>query len=133
MPGKINYLTGNNPAQWRAGVPIFAKVRVEEIYPGINLVYYGNQQQIEYDLTVAAGASPNSIAIHFDGADKIMTNAQGELVLKLGGREILQPRPLIYQIVDGTRKEITGGYKILDAHTGRLRRREIRPRVAAGD
>ena len=45
LPGKINYLTGNNPAQWRSGVPIFAKVRVDEIYPGINLVYYGNQHR----------------------------------------------------------------------------------------
>ncbi len=116
LPGKINYFTGNNPAQWRSGVPIFAKVRVEEIYPGINLVYYGNQRQIEYDLTVAAGASPDSIALHFDGADKITTNANGELILKLGSREILQPKPLIYQMVGGRQKEVVGGYKILGAH-----------------
>ena len=116
LPGKINYFTGANPAQWRSGVPIFAKVRVDEIYPGINLVYYGNPRQIEYDLTVAAGASPDLIALHFDGADEITTNANGELVLKLGGCEILQPRPLIYQM-DGTRREIAGGYKILDPHT----------------
>ena len=116
LPGKINYLTGNNPAQWRSGVTTFAKVRIDEIYPGINLVYYGNQHLIEYDLTVAPGASPDSIVMNFDGADEIMTNAQGELVLKLGTREIFQPRPLIYQMVEGTRKEITGGYKMLDAH-----------------
>jgi hypothetical protein len=117
LPGKINYFTGNNPAQWRSGLPIFAKVRVEEIYPGINLVYYGNQQQIEYDLTVAAGANPDLIAMRFDGTDKIATDSQDELVLKLGDREILQPKPLIYQVVGGTRKEIAGAYKILDAHT----------------
>jgi hypothetical protein len=117
LPGKINYFTGNNPAQWHSGLSTFAKVRVEEIYPGINLVYYGNQQQIEYDLTVAAGASPDLIALHFDGADKITTDAQGELVLKLGNREILQPKPLVYQMVNGKEKEIAGGYKILDAHS----------------
>ena len=116
LSGKINYLIGSNPAQWRSGVPTFAKVRVGEIYPGINLVYYGNQQQLEYDFTIAAGTSPDSIAIHFDGADKISVNAQGGLVLKLGDSKILQPKPLIYQTVDGTRKEISGGYKILDAH-----------------
>jgi Beta-propeller repeat len=115
LPGKINYLIGNNPAQWRSGVPIFAKVRVQEIYPGINLVYYGSEQQLEYDFTIAAGANPGSIAIHFDGADKISINAQGGLVLKLGDREILQPKPLIYQTVGGTRKEVSGGYKILGA------------------
>ena len=117
LHGKINYFTGNDPAQWRANVPTFAKVRVGEIYPGINLVYYGSQQQLEYDFTLAAGADPGSIAIHFDGADKISVNAQGGLVLKLGDREILQPRPLVYQTVDGARKEISGGYKILDAHS----------------
>ena len=116
LSGKINYLTGSNPAQWRAGVPTFAQVRVEEIYPGINLVYYGNQQRLEYDFTVAAGANPEAIAIHFTGADKISVNAQGELVLKLGHDEMLQPRPVIYQTIDGLRREISGGYKMLDAH-----------------
>jgi hypothetical protein len=116
LSGKINYLIGNDPAQWRSGVPTFAKVRVAGIYPGINLVYYGNQQQLEYDFTIAAGANPNSIAIHFDGGDGISINAQGGLVLKLGGDEILQPKPLIYQTVDGARRKINGGYKILDAH-----------------
>ena len=60
MPGKINYLTGNNPAQWRSGVPIFSKVRVAEIYPGINLVYYGNQKRLEYDFNLAPGINPDS-------------------------------------------------------------------------
>jgi hypothetical protein len=117
LPGKINYLTGNNPAQWRANVLTFAKVRVAEIYPGINLVYYGSQQQLEYDFTVAAGADPGLIAIRFDGADNLSVNAQGGLVLKLGDRKIVQPRPVVYQTVGGARREISGGYKILDAHS----------------
>ena len=117
LSGKINYLVGNDPAQWRSGISTFAKVGVDEIYPGIGLVYYGNQQQLEYDFTIAPGANPNAIAIHFDGADKISVNAQGELVLTLGDGEIRQPKPVIYQTVGGARKEISGGYKILDAHT----------------
>ena len=117
LPGKINYFTGANPAAWRAAVPIFAKVRVDEIYPGINLVYYGNSRQIEYDLTVAAGASPDLIALHFAGADDITTNAMGELVLKLGGCELLQPKAILYQMAGNRRMEIAGGYKILDSHT----------------
>ena len=55
---KVNYLIGNNPAQWHAGVPTFAKVRVEKIYPGVDVVFYGNQQQLEYDFNVAAGTNP---------------------------------------------------------------------------
>ncbi|MDD5140882.1 MAG: SBBP repeat-containing protein [Verrucomicrobiales bacterium] len=116
LSGKINYLTGNQPAQWRTSVPMFARVQVAEIYPGIDLVYYGNQQRLEYDFTVVAGANPGAIAIRFTGADKISVNAQGELVLKLGQDEILQPRPVIYQTVAGVRREVSGGYKMLDAN-----------------
>jgi Immunoglobulin I-set domain/Beta-propeller repeat len=117
LSGKINYLVGNNPAQWRSDIPTFAKVGVKGIYPGINVVYYGNQRQLEYDFTIAPGANPNAIAIHFDGADKISVSAQGELVLTLPGGEIRQPKPVIYQTIGGVRKAISGGYKILDAHT----------------
>jgi hypothetical protein len=117
LSGKINYLTGNDPAQWHTGVPTFAKVRVEEIYPGIGLVYYGNQQQLEYDFEVAQGADPGAIKIHFTGADKITLDAQGELALTLPGGEIRQPKAVIYQMVGGARHIIGGGYRLVDAHT----------------
>jgi hypothetical protein len=117
LSGKINYLVGNNPVQWRSGVPTFARVRVSGIYPGINLVYYGNQQQVEYDFNLAAGVSPDAIAIRFSGADKVSVDGQGALVLTLGRAEIRQPKPVIYQTVGSLRKEITGGYQLLDDHT----------------
>ncbi len=117
LPGKINYFTGNHPADWHSSQATFGKVQVVDVYPGINLVYYGNQQQIEYDMTVAAGANPDLIALHFDGADQITITPQGDLALKLGSREILQPRPVIYQLSCGVRNKIAGDYKILDAHT----------------
>jgi len=117
LPGKINYLTGNDPARWQTGLPTFAQVRVGELYPGIGLVYYGNQQQLEYDFTIASGASPEAIAIHFDGVDRISINPRGELVLKLAGGEIHQPKPVIYQPIDGSQRQIAGGYRLLDAHT----------------
>jgi hypothetical protein len=115
LAGKINHLTGSLPAQWQAGVPTFARVQVAGIYPGIDLVYYGNQQRLEYDFTVAAGAHPGAIAIHFTGADEISVNRQGELVLQLGHDQMIQPRPVIYQTVAGARREISGGYKMLGA------------------
>src|SRR5206468_3596899 len=92
-PGKINYLLGNDPAQWHPGLSTFGRVRVQGIYPGVDLVYYGNQRRLEYDFTIAPRADPRAIAIHFEGADKITINDQGELVLRLGGDEIRQPRP----------------------------------------
>ena len=117
LPGRINYLTGNHPAQWRTGLPTFARVRVEELYPGVNLVYYGNQRQLEYDFTIAPGADPGAITMRFDGAETISINPQGELVVNLAGGEIRQPRPVIYQTIDGGRKEIEGGYRLVDART----------------
>ncbi|HXR04409.1 MAG TPA: SBBP repeat-containing protein, partial [Verrucomicrobiae bacterium] len=117
LPGKINYLTGNDPAHWHTGLPLFAKVRVEEMYPGIGLVYYGNEEHLEYDFEIAPGANPDAIRIHFDGVDKIAVTPQGGLVLSLNGGEIQQLRPVLYQTVNGVRREIAGGYRLADAHT----------------
>ena len=84
LSGKINYLIGSEPARWQTGVATFAKVRVGEIYPGVNLTYYGNQRQLEYDFTVAPGADPGVIAIRFDGADKISINPAGRTGFESG-------------------------------------------------
>ena len=117
LPGKVNYFIGNDPARWHTGVSTFNRVRVEEIYPGVNLVYYGNEQRLEYDLVVAPQADPAAIAIHFDGPEKVRVDARGDLVLSLGQDEILQPKPTIYQDIAGTRKEIPGGYQLTDKQT----------------
>jgi hypothetical protein len=115
LPGKINYLIGNDPARWQKGLSLYAKVRVEKLYPGIDVVYYGNQRRLEYDFEIAPRADPNAIALRFDGVDKVSISEQGELVLNLGTEEIRQPRPVIYQVVGGARKTIVGGYELLDS------------------
>jgi hypothetical protein len=117
LPGKINYFIGNDPAQWHTGVSTFTRLRVEEIYPGVNLVYYGNQQRLEYDFVVAPHADPAAIAIRFDGPEKIRVDARGDLVLSLGQDEIRQPKPTIFQDVRGVKKEISGGYQLTDQRT----------------
>jgi Beta-propeller repeat len=117
LSGKMNYLIGNDPSQWRTGLPVFSKVQVDDIYPGVNLIYYGNQNQLEYDFVIAPHARPDSIALHFDGADNIEVNKEGELVLSLGSDEIRFHRPAIYQEVRGARQPISGGYQFEDART----------------
>lgn len=117
LPGKINYLIGNNPTRWHTGVATFARVRVKQLYPGIGLVYYGNQRQLEYDFTVAPGANPDAIRIHFDGVDKISIGPREELILAVEGSEIRQPAPVIYQTLHGQRQAINGRYRLVDAHT----------------
>ena len=67
LPGKSNYFIGSDPSKWRSGIPQFARRRVSGVYPGVDLVYYGNQGQLEYDFRVAPGADPNQIALSFQG------------------------------------------------------------------
>ena len=71
LPGKSNYFIGNDPAKWRTNVPNYSKVQYKDVYPGIDLFYYGNPHQLEYDFVVAPGADPNAIRLAFDGADKL--------------------------------------------------------------
>jgi hypothetical protein len=108
--GKANYFIGKDPAKWRTNVPTYAKVHYRDVYPGIDLVYYGNQRQLEYDFVVAPDADPKKIVLAFKGADKLEINSQGELVLHAAGGEILQRKPVIYQETDGVRQEIAGRY-----------------------
>ncbi|HSY18755.1 MAG TPA: SBBP repeat-containing protein, partial [Candidatus Acidoferrales bacterium] len=86
-------------------------------YPGVNVVYYGNQQRLEYDFDLAAGVAPETIAIRFDGAEKISVNPAGELVIQLDGGQIIQHTPVAYQVVSGEQQAVQAGYKLLDAHT----------------
>src|SRR2546423_12185299 len=110
LPGKANYFIGKDSAKWRTNVPTYAKVQYQHVYPGIDLVYYGNQRQLEYDFILAPGADPNKIVLGFKGADKLEIDAQGSLVLHASGGDISQHKPIIYQDVDGVRREIAGGY-----------------------
>src|SRR5216110_2859351 len=115
LPGKANYLIGN-AAKWRTNVPTYAKVHYRAVYPGIDLVYYGNQRQLEYDFVVTPGADPNRIVLGFQGAERLEINAEGELVLHAAGEVIRQRVPVIYQEINGVRTKIEGRYVLKDAH-----------------
>jgi hypothetical protein len=111
LPGKSNYYHGNNREKWQTGISTYAKVRYHEVYPKIDMVYYGTQSQLEYDFEVAPGADPNVIGIEFSGTRRLKIDGHGELVLRTpSGKTLRQPKPLIYQEVDGKRIEIAGGY-----------------------
>ena len=110
LPGKANYFIGKDRSKWRTNVPTYAKVHYREVYPGIDLVYYGNQRQLEYDFVIAPGVNPKKIVLGFQGANELEINAQGELVLHTAGGDIRQHKPVIYQEIDGIRREIDGGY-----------------------
>src|SRR5436309_1968303 len=89
LPGVVNYFIGNDPKKWRSNIPTYRKVQYKNVYPGIDLVYYGsNQRQLEYDLVVAPGANPNRIVLGFQGADRLEVNDRGDLVLHAGSGAI---------------------------------------------
>jgi hypothetical protein len=120
MPGVVNYLIGNDPAQWRTKVSTYGQVRVRGLYPGIDLLYYGNQQQLEYDFIIAPGADPAAILLRYDGVNRLKIGAAGELVITLGTDEISQPAPQLYQIVAGARHPVGGGYQLQGPRTVRF-------------
>jgi len=117
LAGRINYFLGNDSTQWQTTRPTFAQVSLENVYPGISVIYYGNQQQLEYDFNLAAGANPETINIRFDGAQNISVDAQGALVIALNGGKIVQPAPVAYQTIAGERRPVKAGYKISEAQT----------------
>ncbi len=99
LPGKTNYLIGNDPKRWRHNVPTFAKARYSDIYPGIDLVYYGNQSKLECDFNVKPGADPHSIRLDFRGSHFIRIENDGDLLVKAAGNQIRFSKPIVYQII----------------------------------
>src|SRR2546426_1585846 len=110
LRGRSNYFIGNDPAKWRANVPTYAKVEYRGIYPGVNLVYYGNQRQLEHDFVVSPGADPKAITLAFEGMDGVAIDGLGDLVLRADGGGVRLRKPFVYQEQDGQRAVIPTRY-----------------------
>src|SRR5215213_1796708 len=113
LPGKVNYFIGNDRNQWRRNISTYRKVRYTDVYPGIDIVYYGNQRELEYDFVVAPGANPKLIKFKVEGAERLRLDQQGNLLLALKHGEVRLNKPFIYQLNDdGSRREVKGSYVI---------------------
>jgi hypothetical protein len=122
QPGKSNYFIGRDASRWRTNVASYTRVRYAGVYPGVDLEYYGNQRQLEYDFRVAPGASPDRIRFVFRGAKHVSVDAEnGDLRIETEGGELRQHKPFVYQEIDGGRKEIEGHYAPLDAPKSKRR------------
>jgi hypothetical protein len=108
--GTSNYLIGNNPNQWHTGIANFGRVEYTQVYPGIDLAYYGNQRQLEYDFQVSAGADPGVIRLSFQGAESVSLDAAGELVLHAAGSDVVEHAPVLYQETTAGRQAVAGSY-----------------------
>ena len=97
LGGQVSYFQGKDPRKWHAGIATFGRVGFHQVYPGVDLVYYGNQRQLEYDFVVAPHADPKQIRLHFAGADKVWVNAAGELIVRAQGQKLTWRKPTVYQ------------------------------------
>jgi Big-like domain-containing protein/IPT/TIG domain-containing protein len=112
QPGHSNYFIGSDPKQWRTNVPQYGKVQMAQVYPGIDLVFYGNQQQLEYDFVVAPGAQPDAIRLDVDGATRVAAAADGAVEIGSTVGDVHLLRPIAYQMVGGERKPVTSSFRV---------------------
>jgi hypothetical protein len=112
LPGRVNYYRGQNPRDWLTDIPTHGRVRYEAVYPGIDVVVYGNHRRLEYDFVIAAGADPGLIRLTITGAETLELDAAGDLMIRGGARTVVQRAPVIYQERNGRRETVRGGYVI---------------------
>jgi Beta-propeller repeat len=111
LEGVSNYLLGDDPDGWLTGVPNYSSVAYRDLYDGVSLEYYANRGgELEFDLTLAPGADPDQIRMSYTGADSLRVDESGALVLRAGGGELRQAPPVVYQQVDGARRQVRGRY-----------------------
>jgi hypothetical protein len=106
-----NYLLGSDPDRWFTGVPNYSRVSYRNLYDGVSLEYYANRGgELEFDLTLAPGVDPDRIRLSYSGADELGIDPSGALVLRAGGAQVRQAPPVVYQWVDGARRQVQGRY-----------------------
>lgn len=116
LPGVTNYLIGKDPRKWHTGIASYSKVQYSEVYSGIDLVYYGNQHQLEYDFVVKPGADPGQLSLGFEGSDSMDVSASGDMSIHTKAGELSFRRPKIYQIQNGQQINVSGGFRKRDSN-----------------
>ena len=112
LAARSHYLRGKDPSEWQTDVPHYGRVRYQDVYPGIDIEYYGNSGAMEFDFIVRPGADPGLIRMDFEGAVGAEIDADGDLVLRKGEHELRHRKPLVYQTASGQRTEIEGRYNL---------------------
>ena len=115
--GTVNYLIGNDESKWHTSIPTYSRVKYEGVYPGIDLVYHGDHQRLEYDFVVAPNADPTHIRLHFTGASRIALDRSGNLNIKASNGSIAFHKPTIYQEIGGKREPVSGSFQLLANNT----------------
>ena len=121
LPGVANYIETSEPSSWKTNIPTYAEVRYPGVYAGVDLVYYGNNQQLEYDFIVAPHAQTGDIRLRFDGVRHLALDAKGNLVIVARDGSIAFHKPVLYQTVHGKRHEVDGSFMLLGHNTAGFR------------
>jgi len=112
VPGVVNYYTGSDPKNWHTGVKQYSSVSYRDVYPGVNMVFHGAQRQLEFDFVVSPGADPKTIGLGFKGAQKLATDASGNLVLASSAGDVVLHKPVAYQKKDGKREIVDAAFQV---------------------
>jgi Beta-propeller repeat len=110
LPGKSNYILGKQSSHWLLGIPQYGQVTQKEVYRGIDLVYYGNNGNLEYDFVIAPGSDPQSLAFDVQGAQGIELTDSGDLLLRTAAGDVRLQKPAIYQQTGSGRRNINGKF-----------------------
>lgn len=116
LPGVTNYLIGNDPKKWRTSIPRYSRVHYRNVYPGVDLAFYGAQKNLEFDFLVSPGASPQAIALQFSGANQLRTDDAGDLLLSSPAGDIRLHRPIAYQENKGVRQPVEARFLLQSAN-----------------
>lgn len=122
--GKVNYFIGNDKKKWRTNIPTYTSVRYKEVYDGIDMRFYGNKSQLEYDIIVQPGADPAKVWFAYEGIEGLKIKENGDLDILLMDGSLTQKTPYVYQEIDGKRIEVKGRFKVKD-NTSILSRRDL--------
>jgi Beta-propeller repeat. len=112
LPGVSNYFIGKDPARWRTNIPHYARLRYRDVYPGIDMVFYTNERELEFDFVVAPGADPAKIKLAYDGMERMRKDSSGDLLFQMADSQIRLRRPKVYQQEGGIRTEVAASYRM---------------------
>ncbi|NQU09794.1 SBBP repeat-containing protein [bacterium] len=131
LPGVVRYFRGRDPQRWQHAVPTYGRLRYEQLHPGVDLEFYGNPRQLEFDYVLAPGTDPATLALEFSGADTLTVARDGSLALTVAGTPLRLEQPRVFQQIDGVRQPVMAAYVVDEP--GRAAPRRVRFQVAEYD
>lgn len=112
--GKVNYFIGSNQKKWQTNIPTYGAIVYEGIYKNIDMKFYGNNRQMEYDIIVKPGANPSKVQLSYEGIKNLIVTKDGRLEISMKEGTVIQDRPYCYQEINGKCIEVEGKFEILN-------------------